>query len=230
MSPRASYALSSSIHTPLDIDMTADLSVSEGDCIGRLLRAHRGVWRARESTAGERPVLTTGFPELDRVLGGGWPQGGVVDLLSDSLSAIHLVLPVLAALSRKGRRILWVAPPHVPYAPALAEQGLDFSRQWVIPAVEERDMLWSVEQGLRSGVCGAVLAWPGRLETAALRRFQLAAREGGALAFLSRARRWRDSAAPVALRLEVWPDMKGVMAEVIKRQGGWPSGPRRIAC
>ncbi len=209
--------------------MTPDLSISKEDRLGRLLRAHPGVWRARESAVDGYSLLASGVAGLDELLGGGWPRSGVVDLLSDGVNSINLVLPAVAALSRAGRRILWVAPPHVPYAPALAGQGLDLSRQWVIPAADEGDLLWSVEQGLRSGVCGAVLAWPGRLETAVLRRFQLAARKGRALAFMFRARRWRATAAPVALRLEARWDAGAMTVEVVKRQGGWPSGPHRIA-
>ena len=40
------------------------------------------------------------------------------------------------------------------------------------------DMLWAMEQALRSGACGAVLGWTGAADDQALRRLKLAAEEG----------------------------------------------------
>jgi hypothetical protein len=80
---------------------------------------------------------------------------------------------------------------------------------------------WAAEQGLRSGACAAVLLWSGGpWDHTRLRRLQLAAETGGALAFL-----FRDLAAcrgpsPAALRLQVELIADGWRVTVLKQRGG----------
>ncbi|MFL6564723.1 MAG: damage-inducible protein, partial [Burkholderiales bacterium] len=80
------------------------------------------VWRGGRlaALAGAMP---TGFDALDRELpGGGWPAGALTELFvrRAGIGELQLVLPALAALSWGGKRIVWLAPPYLPYAPALA--------------------------------------------------------------------------------------------------------------
>jgi len=48
------------------------------------------------------------------------------------------------------------------------------------------DELWAIDQSLRCPGVAAVLAWPGRVHPTAMRRWQLAARSGGAVGLLVR--------------------------------------------
>ena len=83
------------------------------------------------------------------------------------------------------------------------------------------DVLWALEQALKSGQVGAVLAWlPSRLPADALRRLQLAAQLHEGPVFLLRAaeERSRASAAPLRLLLSAWgPDLLRVC--IVKRRG-----------
>src|ERR1051325_10784310 len=84
------------------------------------------VWRGGRLSA-SASATPTGFEALDRELpGGGWPRGTLTELLVGraGIGELRLVLPALAALSWAGRRIAWLAPPHLPSAPALAAGGL----------------------------------------------------------------------------------------------------------
>ena len=81
--------------------------------------------------------MPTGFDALDRELpGGGWPAGALTELLvrRAGIGELQLVLPALAALSWAGKRIVWLAPPHLPYAPALAADGVDLAQLVVVRA------------------------------------------------------------------------------------------------
>jgi len=187
------------------------------------------IWRGSGAAAATH-LLPTGHAALDTAIGG-WPRGALIELLSDhsGIGEINLLLPTLAALSRE-RHIVFVAPPHIPYAPALAAAGVDLARfLWLRPA-SEADALWAMEQSLRSGVCGAVLGWPARPDQHALRRLQLAAETGDALAILYRPRRAADAASPAALRLELEPAANGLRVHTRKRRGGWNGAPLLIAC
>jgi len=53
--------------------------------------------------------------------------------------------------------LVWIAPPHEPYAPALAQQGIELTRLLVVRPAGATEALWAAEQALGSGVCAAVL-------------------------------------------------------------------------
>lgn len=181
------------------------------------------------------PVLASGFVELDAVLpGGGWPTQVLTELLlpHPGIGELRLLAPVLAALQRQARCVMWFDPPAAPCAWALAALGID-TRQLVLVhsrvllkgRARERlpaaDILWSLEHALKSGHVGAVLAWlPARLPADALRRLQLAAQAHEGPAFLLRdvQARQQASAAPLRLLLtSAGPDL--LRLNVFKRRG-----------
>jgi cell division inhibitor SulA/protein ImuA len=190
----------------------------------RSLIAHPGLWLGdgRGATPGQGAVAT-GFAPLDELLpGGGWPLGAVTEVLSshEGVGELRLLVPALAGLSLLGRRIAWVNPPHVPYPPAFAASGVALSRVLLVCAGSNRDRLWAAEQCLRSGACGAVLAWPQECDNQSLRRLQLAAERGRGLGFLFRSQRAAGASSPAALRLRLAPISGGVVVEVVKGRGG----------
>lgn len=141
------------------------------------------------------------------------------------IGEVSLLLPALAHLARQGRPSAWVDPPYVPYAPALAGSGLDLHRLLVVQATAE-EALWAVEQALRSGLCGAVLAWPreATVDDRALRRLQLAAEEGRTLGILFRSDRHAGTPSPARLRLLLEPVGQGLAVRLLKCRGRGPSG------
>ena len=184
----------------------------------------RRLWTASTRAVG-RPGEPTGHAGLDAALpGAGWPRAALSELLlsADGLGELRLLLPTLARLTRQGRDLLMVAPPYLPYAPALAAAGIDLARLRVVHA-EGRDALWAAEQGLRSGACGAVLCWPWSANDRSLRRLAVAAEQGDALGFAFRPLRALDQPSPAALRLE---PMAGERVRLHKCRGGAvPQGP-----
>lgn len=191
------------------------------------LLARADIWRA--GTPSASASLGTGFPLLDALLPeAGWPAGALTELLADrpGIGALRLLMPALARLQRAGRWLLWIAPPFLPYAPALDRAGLDLSRLLVLrsdapPRAGQREQLWMLEQALRLPLCGAALAWPGEVPMPALRRLQLAAESSGACGFLYRATTAARQASPAALRLLLEPGPEALRIEVLKCRGGW---------
>ena len=113
---------------------------------------HPGIWRGRgiRRTPG---LVPTGFRALDPLLPDGWPKGRLTEVLvpHPGVGELRLVMPALARLSQQGRWLAWVAPPHIPYAPALAEHGVDLAKVLVIRPRPGTDSLWATEQALQSG-------------------------------------------------------------------------------
>jgi hypothetical protein len=189
----------------------------------RLWRGGQGILSRAEGEG-----LPSGFPELDRVLPwGGWPLGALTEILParEGIGELRLVLPALARLSQAGRWQVWVEPPYLPYAPALALYGVRLSRVVLILPRTERERLWAIEQALRSGVCGAVLAWPRTADFRILRRLQLAAEVGRGVGLLTYPPQADIPHSPAALRLRLEPVPGGVLIHVLKRRGGGPLGP-----
>jgi protein ImuA len=204
--------------------------------LNHLIHQRNDLWRGGELAQAEAGI-PTGFPSLDQELaGGGWPRAGVTELLrpSEGLGALDLLLPALARLSREPRWIALIGPPYLPYAPALAARGLDLSRLLLVHPKGAEEGLWAIEQALRSGTCGAVLAWPAELPPTSVRRLQLAARQGDCCGFLFRPLAAARQPSPAALRLTVTQRDGELAVAILKRRGGWPlpemrlpTGPRR---
>ena len=193
-----------------------------------LLR-HPALWRG--DSMGDTPAtVPTGFRRLDeRLPGGGWPLSTLVELLvpTPGVGELRLLVPALRALfaERPGapRWLAWLAPPYLPYAPALAEAGLDPARTLVIRPRAGFDRLWAMEQALRSGACAAVLGWASTASDQALRRLKLAAGEGQSLGFLFRPPCHRHEPSPAALRLLLTARDSGLDVEILKSRGGVPA-------
>ena len=195
------------------------------------LLKHPGVWRRSASAQHHVRALPTGLAELDALLpGGGWPCGALSEILfaHDGLGELALLMPALAELTRRRQRVVFVAAPYIPYAPALGACGLDLRYVVQIQATTAEGA-WSAEQCLRSGSCGAVLGWLPEADYTQLRRLQLAAESGDALAFLFRPARAAAKQSPAALRLHLHGNADEVNIEILKCRGNLDrSQPARL--
>jgi protein ImuA len=203
---------------------------------------HPALWRAHQlgcPTNAQQGVVASGYAELDAQLpGGGWPARVLTELLLPhaGVGELRLLAPALAELQRQQRSLMWFDPPAAPCAWALGALDIDVrqlvvvhSRSGQSPALRGRarallpaaDVLWALEQALKSGHLGAALAWlPARLPADALRRLQLAAQAHDGPVFLLRdaEMRSRPSAAPLRLLLgSAGPDRLRVL--LLKRRG-----------
>jgi len=182
-------------------------------------------------------TLSTGFPELDQALPGGWPMGVLTELLVDlcGIGELQLLLPALIALHghpadrnvnprpETGKPIIWVAPPYIPYAPALVREGIDVSRLIVVHCHRQNDVLWAMEQALRSGSCAAVLAWSEESDERLLRRLQLAVEKGAGWAVLFRPSRFKKQRSPAALRIHLLAASPSrISMDIFKNRGRRP--------
>ena len=194
-----------------------------------ILQQH-SIWRG---AAFARPaqVVATGYGVLDRELpGGGWPSGALSEVLGSQkgVGELQILMPALAALSAAGKRIVWLAPPHLPYAPALAAAGLDLANLAVVRAPGRRDALWAAEQVLRAGTCRALLAWFHRASYPELQRLAAAAESGGACVVLFRPREAEREPSPACLRIALEPAAGELAVRILKRRGPPAAGPLRV--
>jgi protein ImuA len=199
------------------------------------------VWRAGAMAGGDGSAPATasrpsGFAVLDAELpGGGWPGAGLTEWLLAAPGGGEWALTAATwARVAPGEPavLLCAAPPFVPYAPALAAQGLAPERLLVVPAdatASSADAAWSAEQALRSGACAAVLWWTDEWRHAGsrslpttLRRLHLAAQEGATPLIALRPLAARAQASPAPLRLMLEPQAPGRLALTLFKRRGPP--------
>ena len=208
------------------------------------LPSHPALWRASDLARVATPGVSSGFAQLDAALPGqGWPVGALTELLPahEGIGELRVLGPALAHLSAKGERLAWIAPPHLPYAPALLAAGIDIANLVIVRMPERgrdtpergrdtsrhgrdtsrhaQETLWATEQALASNACGAVLAWLPEAGFTLLRRLQLAAEAGRAMAILFRHPRMAGEATPAVLRIALDTLDGGLALRILKRRG-----------
>jgi hypothetical protein len=183
--------------------------------IGEVLRDPR-VWQGPRHASPE--VEPSGHASLDAALpGGGLPRGALTEVLHeyDGTHELTLLLPLVVRMTQAQRRIVFVHPPYIPYAPAFVAAGAD---PWALHTIANcsDEGLWTAEQCLRSTTCALVVCWLRQANDRQLRRLQLAAESGRAMGVLYRPARAAMTTSPAAVRLHA--DAQGI--QVLKCRGG----------
>ena len=87
---------------------------------------------------------------------------------------MQLLKPALAKLATS-QRVALIQPRYLPHAMTCKSWGIvDRNLLWLRPR-SSADALWSAEQILRNGSCGAVVLWQSNVRSESLRRLNLAA-------------------------------------------------------
>jgi protein ImuA len=181
---------------------------------------HPALWRASQLGRSHTRCIDTGHPTLSNLLsGGGWPTGALIDLLvqQPGIGEIRLLAPALKVVSR--RKVALLQPPHPPQVLAFAAMGVPPATMLWLRADRTADALWTAEQVLRSGSCGALLFWQSQVRSESLRRLHLAAQAGETLFFIMRPIAAAQDPSPAPLRLGMRPKPSGLEIEFVKRQG-----------
>lgn len=130
-----------------------------------------------------KSVLPFGIAEVDsRLPGEGLALGALHEIAGGGNGAIDGAAAALFAAGIAARakgKVLWCLTRPDLFAPALAQAGLPPDRVIYVEAGDDKTVLACVEEGLRHGGLGAVVAEIGRLSMTASRRLQLAAEGHG---------------------------------------------------
>ena len=189
---------------------------------------HPSLWLGHQLGRIGSDAVATGFARLDAELpGGGWPRRALAELLLPhaGVGEIRLLAPALVAAQRADRLVMFFDPPAALAAAALAGLGFNVEELLIVQTrarvVPGSDSLWALEQALKSGHVGAIVAWlPPRLRADRLRRLQLAAHQHDGPAFVVReaAVAGRPTASPLRLGLQAGGADR-LQVRVLKRRG-----------
>jgi protein ImuA len=157
-------------------------------------------------------VTPTGLDPIDRILpDGGLARGALHEVVGDAgdrAAATGFILRLLVGLAVQGPVLWCLADPDL-YGPGLRRLGLAPDRLILARTRKDADLLWAMEEGLKTPGLAAVLGEPYRLDLTATRRLQLAAESAGGLGLVLRpadagkataaVTRWRIASAPSAV-------------------------------
>ena len=181
------------------------------------------VWRGNQMGSHRAVTTSSGFTPLNRELpNGGWPASVLIELLlsQTGIGELRLLAPVIAALTQAKKTVILMAPPHIPFAAALIELGIDLAHVILIEADKPADRIWAIEQTLKSASFGALLCWLPQCRADHLRRLQLAASGCDGLTFILRPLNAQHESSPAPLRLVCRPVTGGQLSvDIIKRRG-----------
>jgi protein ImuA len=164
------------------------------------------------------PSFTTGLPALDVLApGGALRRGAVHEVLAEPSHGTPLFFAML--LARAGSNsgaLVWCDPHHEIYPPALAAQGIDLERLFLLQPKTPAEQTWAVAECLKcKGVAAVVAGVKQRLSRLEARRLQLSAERGGGVGILLRpagkvsaehaaATRWLVRPAPGERTVQRW--------------------------
>jgi protein ImuA len=149
---------------------------------------------------------STGFPNLDRALGGGGLRAGsLVEWrgTGDGSGAFTLALAVAAHRVREDGALVVLDDGRDFYPVAAAGLGVPLDRSVVVRASDPAGSLWAWEQALRAPAVAVTVGLMTEVPDQVARRLQLAAEAGGGLGFLIRPPDARGSTTWAATRVEV---------------------------
>ncbi len=144
-----------------------------------------------------RPAISTGCAVMDTCLpAGGYTAGSVIEYLrrTPACGASYLAFLAAASAMRATNGFLVVVDNlgHF-YPPLLASFGIDLAKVVFVRPDSQADMIWTIDQSLRTPAVAAVICEIIRLDDRSARRLQLAAERGGGLALLLRSAAARNS-------------------------------------
>jgi cell division inhibitor SulA len=152
----------------------------------RELENKQWIWTAAKAkqASNENTRLKTGYDTLDKALSGGIPNAGLIHISSDlGCGELRLMLDVLQRHSKTTSDRLWVfiAPPFQLNAEFLLNENIPLEQLVLIHPDSNDELLWSVEQCAKSGVCEGVFFWQKNIQHTQIRKLELAALHGAGI-------------------------------------------------
>ncbi len=186
------------------------------------------VWQGSETSLNKQSV-TTGFPELDYKLHGGWPANGVIEMTLFELGIGELRLLVPLIKQNQCSLTVLISPPFHINSAFLLSQGIQPESVLIVKNTTSKNALWSAEKCLKSGCCQQVLIWQSNFENHQIKRLKLAAEQGQSCLFIYNLQDRRRPALghkkqslAVNLSISLKQSIRGLGITIDKHLAYWP--------
>ncbi len=182
----------------------------ESESLAALRQVIRSMEQGCSGDAG-KPAISLGEAVIDAALPwGGLARAGLHEIGGDGTAGAGFNVGVLRRSTEEAGRILWCRHTvmerevGLPYGPGLSRFGLAPEQLLFVRARKPADVLWAMEEGLRSGCLSAVVGDGIQPDFTATRRLQLAAEASGMPAFLLPPFSSTSKAVPLSAALTRW--------------------------
>jgi protein ImuA len=193
------------------------------DVIRELSQQIRQIERSRSRCVSSANRVAVDLPGIDGLIGEpSWPRGCLVEFLAEGRGAGSASLALLASRAAWRDALLIVIDSRRElYVPAAVSLEMNAERTIFIRPDRPPDVLWSLEQALRTRGIGAVVCDVEQLSPQACRRLQLAAEMGGGLGLLLRPARARGQPSFAEYRFLVQPLPSSDTTKVVSPARRW---------
>lgn len=136
-------------------------------------------------------VTLTGIPPLDHAFPNGhFPVSGIHECVATTqegtAATTGFLAGLLSLLSQKGGAIIWITKNQTVFAPALTSFGIAPRDVIFVHLARDQEILWAMEEALRTPGLSAVVGELADADLTATRRLQLAVEDSHVTGFLFR--------------------------------------------
>ena len=137
-------------------------------------------------------IVPLGVPEVDAALPwNGFPTNGLHEIFGDTSALGFLVVLItrlteILSRTRHSTQVLWCQQGRDLYGRGLAQFGIDPNQIILVHGKNDREIIWAMEEGLRSSSLAAVIGKLHKIPPIASRRLHLAAEENETTGLLLR--------------------------------------------
>ena len=119
-----------------------------------------------------------------------FPLGAIHEFFStgteDSAASFGFIAGILSSLMKSGSPSVWVSPSKIIFPPALKVFGIDPQKILFIQSKEPKEILWTIEEALKSDGVASVVGEINEIRFIESRRLQLAVEQSKVTGFLLR--------------------------------------------
>ncbi|MGX5915655.1 ImuA family protein [Aliidiomarina sp. Khilg15.8] len=191
------------------------------------------VWRGQTHSLPDNELASTGYAQLDELLGGGLAYGHLheVQLPLPFVGELQLVRHALQNAAVQSKPVFWINPPAQPQASCLSRACGSDAQHVVLENLAEPDAVWAMRTVLQANCAAVCLLWlaqPGAHDVRILQK-ALQGQQGLGVIFCTP---MTAEARSYHTRLRAVVEQSQLRWQIIKRPQGWPTEtrPQRMRC
>lgn len=152
--------------------------------------------------------LNTGLGPIEKAFPGRiFPTGAVHEFISHTIESAAptngFISGLLSPLMQRGGACLWVSNKRTIFPPALKLMGIEPDRVIFIDLAKPKDVLWTIEEGLKCNSLSAVVGELQELSFTDSRRLQLAVEQSKVTGFIHRYQPKNENAVACVTRWKI---------------------------
>lgn len=177
-------------------------------------------------------LLSTGYAQLDKALGGGFATGQLheVQLPFLFVGESRMLIQAIGYATERSAPVFWLNPPASPSAQGIhlttSAQGSQSHHEdavhFVMQDLTARELLWAAQQVLQSMRCAALFIWHPNPDAHTVRCWQRALQQSTDSVVVVFSNYMPVEARAYQTRLQLCLEHAHVSFNVLKRSGGWP--------